>query len=143
MPSGFVRAICQVGTFMICAQAIVHFRPKASYEKYLKMLVSAMILIQLLISVGGIFTSDGEKKLAERAQQFAKSMEESMQNVRENTLFTQESGLDIMGEDPRKSDGTKNHEAESFQKVTVPKIVVEVEPILPVYGEGEEKETFE
>lgn len=61
MQSSFVKAICQVGTFMICAQAIVHFRPKASYEKYLKMLVSAMILIQLLVSFGGIFTVDGEK----------------------------------------------------------------------------------
>lgn len=61
MQLGFVKAICQVGTFMICAQAIVHFRPKASYEKYLKMLVSAMILIQLLIAISGIFTSEGEK----------------------------------------------------------------------------------
>ena len=47
------QAICRVGIFMICAQAIVHFRPKEAYEKYLKLLVSAMVLVQLFLPLGG------------------------------------------------------------------------------------------
>ncbi len=83
MQSEFVAVICQMGIFMICAQAIVHFRPKASYEKYLKMLVSAMMLIQMFLVVGGIFSENGKRELAERAQWFADSLEE-------NTFFSEE-----------------------------------------------------
>ena len=46
MQSEFFKAICQMGIFMICAQSIVHFRPNASYEKYLKLLVGVLLLIQ-------------------------------------------------------------------------------------------------
>lgn len=138
MQSGFVKAICQVGTFMICAQAIVHFRPKASYEKYLKMLVSAMILIQLLISVGEIFTTEGEKELAERAEWFANSLEESMQNASLNFLPEEDLTLDIMGEDPRQNGEPGGEEEKPLSETTVQKVVVEVEPILPI-GESYEK----
>ena len=39
MRNPLFQAICRVGMFMICAQAIVHFRPNEAYEKYLKLLV--------------------------------------------------------------------------------------------------------
>lgn len=42
------HVIGQVGIFLICAQTLVHFRPRESYEKYLKFLLSVMLLIQLL-----------------------------------------------------------------------------------------------
>lgn len=42
------HVIGQVGIFLICAQTLVHFRPRESYEKYLKLLLSVMLLIQLL-----------------------------------------------------------------------------------------------
>ena len=42
------RVIGQAGIFLICAQTVVHFRPKESYDKYLKLLLSVMLLLQLL-----------------------------------------------------------------------------------------------
>ena len=42
------HVIGQVGIFLICAQTLIHFRPRESYEKYLKLLLSVMLLIQLL-----------------------------------------------------------------------------------------------
>ena len=33
------RVIGQAGIFLICAQTVVHFRPKESYDKYLKLLL--------------------------------------------------------------------------------------------------------
>lgn len=45
----FLEVIRNAGIFIICAQAIMHFRPKASYEKYLKVLVSIIVLIILLV----------------------------------------------------------------------------------------------
>ena len=44
----FLQTITQIGSFMICAQLMIHFRPDGSYEKYLKFLVSMMVLAQLL-----------------------------------------------------------------------------------------------
>lgn len=45
----FLDTIRNVGIFIICAQAIIHFRPKASYEKYLKVLVSIIVLVMLIV----------------------------------------------------------------------------------------------
>ena len=42
------RVIGQAGIFLICAQTVVHFRPKEAYDKYLKLLLSVMLLLQLL-----------------------------------------------------------------------------------------------
>lgn len=90
MQSGFVGTVCRMGVFLICAQAVVHFRPKAVYEKYLKMLVSAMVLIQLLSGIGGLFSKSGQGEFSESAKWFA-----------ENSLFPVPEGgydMDMKGE---------------------------------------------
>lgn len=93
MQSEIVAVICRMGIFMVCAQAIVHFRPKASYEKYLKMLVSAMMLMQMFLLVGGIFSPNGKSELEQRLQWFTHSLEE-------NQFFTNTDWeFDIVGED--------------------------------------------
>ncbi len=121
--SGIVKAICQIGVFMICAQAFVHFRPKASYEKYLKMLVSAMVLVQLFLSVKGIFSPEGEKLFTERTKWFAEGLEEQMQQAAEDTFFS-EKALEFPGMEAQQ--GMKNAE-ETME--TLPKITVEILPI--------------
>ncbi len=40
--------------FLICAQMLIHFRPSGSYVKYLRLLVSIMILVQLLEPFGSL-----------------------------------------------------------------------------------------
>jgi hypothetical protein len=40
---------------MICAQAVINFRPDASYEKYLKLLMGVMVLILILKPVMSLF----------------------------------------------------------------------------------------
>lgn len=117
MESGIVKAICQMGIFMICAQAIVHFRPKAAYEKYLKMLVSAMILMQLFLAIGGIFSPEGEKELAERAEWFADSLEESMKQASENAFFSKDAlQFQVTGEDP---EAREEQILEDSDKITI------------------------
>lgn len=126
MQSGLVGMICQIGIFMICAQAIVHFRPKASYEKYLKLLVSAMMLMQVFLFVGGIFSKEGQKGLAQRAEWFADSMEESMQKAAENAFFSQEEhALALMEENSEQSYGQVFSEEQLG-------IRVQIAPITPV-----------
>lgn len=99
MLSGIVKTICRVGVFMICAQAIVHFRPKASYEKYLKMLVSAMILLQLFAFAAGLFGAENEEKMFDRVVQYAQQLENSMQQAAEIDLFAgEETIFQMVGE---------------------------------------------
>ncbi len=72
------QAICRMGIFMICAQAVVHFRPQESYEKYLKLLVSAMVLIQMLLPIGRLlFWGDGGE-LAAKSEDFLEGLEAEM-----------------------------------------------------------------
>lgn len=81
MQSSLFRAICQVGIFMICAQAIVHFRPNSSYEKYFKLLVSVMVLIQIFQPVSSLFATDTEQNLEERIAWFEQQLNESREKA--------------------------------------------------------------
>ena len=81
MNSYLVQTVCRTGIFVICAQVLVHFRPNASYEKYMKMLVSAIILLQLFLPVSSLFTGEGEQSLAERVAQFEEQLELSMERA--------------------------------------------------------------
>lgn len=75
------QTICRVGIFMICAQAIVHFRPQEAYEKYLKLLVSVMILIQLFLPVGSFFLGGGMEETVRRLELFRAELEQEMETA--------------------------------------------------------------
>lgn len=84
MQNTLFQAICRVGIFMICAQAVVHFRPKETYEKYLKLLVSVMVLIQIFLPIGGILLGKGGQDAADRLEQFRRELERDMQEAYEH-----------------------------------------------------------
>ena len=84
MQQTFFRAICQTGIFMICAQAIIHFRPREVYEKYLKFLVSAMVLIQLFLPIGSFIWGKGGEGAAQALEQFRSRLNESMESAEES-----------------------------------------------------------
>lgn len=78
MWEGLLNSIRQMGVFMICAQALIYFKPKGSYEKYLKLLVSAMILVQLLSPVAALLSGKGGQSLEERIVYYTNSFEQGM-----------------------------------------------------------------
>lgn len=82
--NSFFQAICRAGIFMICAQAIIHFRPNESYEKYLKLLMSIMVLIQLFVPIGSFLFGGGSIKTAELMEQFEKELADGMKKVEQN-----------------------------------------------------------
>lgn len=49
--NAFVELIKKIGIFMIAAQAVIHFAPGQKYEKYIKLIVGIMILLQFLTPV--------------------------------------------------------------------------------------------
>lgn len=100
------RVIGQAGIFLICAQTVVHFRPKESYDKYLKLLLSVMLLLQLLQPVltvlGGGEVWNAEEQVAgfteelqtvlTRASEQAGQTEEKVQNTAEALAEKTEAG---------------------------------------------------
>lgn len=88
--NSFFRAICQMGIFMICAQAIIHFRPNGSYEKYLKMLVSTMILVQVFLPVSRLLTSGTQEGVEERIAMMEEEIEKSMEEAQKTAVITDE-----------------------------------------------------
>lgn len=82
MNNSLFQAICRTGIFMICAQAIVQFRPNESYEKYLKLLVSVMILVQIFLPIGRLFTGSGRMEADALSASFRESLEQGMEETR-------------------------------------------------------------
>lgn len=73
--TNWMTTVCRIGVFVICAQTLIHCRPNGSYEKYLKMLLSAMILIQLVLPISRILTGTGEESLEERMKWFQEQLQ--------------------------------------------------------------------
>lgn len=102
MLDAFFQAICKVGVFLICAQAIVHFKPKEDYEKYLKLLVSVMVLIQLSLPVGSLFARGGGQETARQLEEFRESLEEELRLAEEQAAETQRQLEEMTLEEVRK-----------------------------------------
>lgn len=163
MYSPLFQAICRAGIFMICAQAIVQFRPNESYEKYLKLLVSVMILVQIFLPIGRLFTGSGRMEADALSASFRESLEQGMEETRRqakeaDALLQQmtleevrrrleeqaaASGIEEeVGEDSKKVDmksAVKKEDEEAaggaVDEQAGERITVEVEPIAPILGE--------
>lgn len=77
MRNALFRAICKVGIFVICAQAVVHFRPREAYEKYLKLLVGIMVMIQLFLPIAAFFLGGNMEQLAQRLEGFQEELKQN------------------------------------------------------------------
>lgn len=79
--------VCQIAVFMICAQAIAHFRPKEVYEKYLRMLLSVMILIQIFQPFCKLFFGVTGQELSASVEQFQQELDSSMAAAAEQSAL--------------------------------------------------------
>lgn len=75
------QTIKRVGIFVICAQAVLHFKPAARYEKYLKLLVSIMVLAQLLTPIMHVFSMETKENFEERVFIIREEMEQKMEEL--------------------------------------------------------------
>ncbi len=148
MWTSFLEQICRVGIFMICAQAMVHFRPQEMYEKYLKLLVSVMVLIQLFLPIGGLLLGGNGGEGAASLEQFGRDLEQSMQEAQENAAKTdallEKMTLEELRNRVEAERGESVEDAESDHMNSGPKvetdsgfdiepdIEIEIEPVEPV-----------
>lgn len=84
------RWIGQAGIFLICAQTVVHFRPKESYDKYLKLLLSVMLLLQLLQPVLTALGGDGDWNAEEQVAGFTEELQTVLTKASEQAEQSQE-----------------------------------------------------
>ena len=84
------RVVGQAGIFLICAQTIVHFRPKESYEKYLKLLLSVMLLIQLLQPVLTVFDGGADRNAQAQVEKFTEELQSVLTRASEQAKQSQE-----------------------------------------------------
>ena len=80
----------QIAVFMICAQAISQFRPKEAYEKYLRMLLGAMVLIQLFLPFCKLFLGVSGQSLLTEVEKFQYELDISMSEAVKQSLLAEE-----------------------------------------------------
>ncbi len=70
-----LREIGQIAAFLICAQTLLHFRAKDSYEKYIKLVISMMLLLLLARPLFGLAEDKEEMDIVQRIEQYEESMQ--------------------------------------------------------------------
>lgn len=81
MAGDFLEAIGKLTVFVICAQILVYFRPKQVYEKYMRLLMNLLILLQLMLPIGNILRGGSELDLRARYESFQSRLEEYMEGT--------------------------------------------------------------
>ncbi|MEE0152752.1 MAG: stage III sporulation protein AF [Acetatifactor sp.] len=131
------RVVGQAGIFLICAQTIVHFRPKETYEKYLKLLLSVMLLTQLLQPALTAFSGGEEQNVQAQVEEFTEEMQSVLNRASERAKQSQEdigntaaAVVQEAGEAPegkpteQKKTGTENAEDDGIH-VEIPQVRLE------------------
>ena len=131
MGNSLFQSICRIGIFMICAQAVVHFRPKEAYEKYLKLLVSVMILIQLFLPIGSLFLGGGRQDAARQLEAFGRELEQEMQKAQESAFQT-DGLLEQMTLEEVRRRIEQQTQQEELPREAPGEIRTDVEPVEPV-----------
>lgn len=116
------HVIGQVGIFLICAQTLVHFRPRESYEKYLKLLLSVMLLIQLLqpllTVLGGDKIAGTDVQVTEFAEEIRTVLEQAAMQA-EQTEDEIQAAADTAAEVTEETEETEPPDTSDPEKIRV------------------------
>ena len=75
MGSGLMDLLKRVTVFMLAGQVILHFLPSGGYEKYVKMVISIMILSQIAVPVLSLGGFDGKRVFDQAMAEYEAEME--------------------------------------------------------------------
>ncbi len=71
----------QTGIFIVCAQMILHFKAAECYEKYIRLLISIMVLAQVIVAVSAVFGKGGGIVFDGRLEYYQRLLAESMEEA--------------------------------------------------------------
>ncbi len=138
MENALIKGICQIGIFMICAQTFVHFCPKGAYEKYLKMLVSIMVLIQIISPIGKVLGGNPQGIAnIQKGDWLEEILMQSMDDMLREKKIELGEGETI--EEMEKIGGMEGRDgiepSETFTKEGTPeqKVGIYIEPVAPIH----------
>ena len=138
-----VELIKRIGIFMIAGQAVLHFAPGQKYEKYIKLIIGTLILLQFVTPLDGILSGAGEdwsgrlmemdtlfeeNDLTEKmgnAPAAADAMVESLENEIKSRLNREisEEGYTVANVQvhmkPFEEDGNRQYELEKVDKIEI------------------------
>lgn len=78
--SSFLKEIGQVAIFLICAQTLLHFRANDSYEKYIKLLLSMMLMLLLAEPFLNLLSMENGMGFMNKIQGYEQKLETIMGN---------------------------------------------------------------
>ena len=116
------ETIRRVGIFMICAQMIVHLKPNDSYEKYLKFLMSIMVMVQIIFPIMQLLGSEWDgTQFSDRVRDYGKAMQGEKSSadladaadeiVEKYTMREIDSRLEQQAQEDGTENGTENGDA--------------------------------
>ena len=71
----------QTGIFIVCAQMLLHFKAAECYEKYIRLLISIMVLAQVIVAVSAVFGKEGGLFFDGRGDFYRGRLAESMEEA--------------------------------------------------------------
>lgn len=78
--------IKQIGIFILLGQTLLHFCPNEKYEKYIKVLLGFMIIVQFLSPVLSLGSGNIQKEYENNLHSFTEKLEDSLAAVNEKWL---------------------------------------------------------
>lgn len=89
----FFQTVKQIGIFMICSQAILHFKPSEKYEKYLRLLISVMVLAQILVPIVQFFSGESSDFFYGKIESIRSEISQEMEQLEIENTINEESVL--------------------------------------------------
>ena len=75
MVDDFLEFIKRMGIFLICAESILYFSPGSSYQKYIRVLIGFMLLMQFMIPVKAILSGQDKAAIENQVNEFRWQLE--------------------------------------------------------------------
>ncbi len=125
MFSVFLELVKRVGIFVIIGQTVLHFGISKEYEKYMKLVVSLMVVAQVIFAFGSYGKKDGTNSFMVSSEEYYERWEENMKELEKEFENRQELLNQNLEQRFQKKDGKETEEQGiSINEIRIEKIVI-------------------
>lgn len=141
MGAQFLDLLKKVTIFMLAGQIIVQFLPSGDYEKYVKMMISIMVLSQIALPILSLGKFDAQQNFQTVLRQYEEEMERISRQVEEAGLQSGDYQEEALSMTARSS--LEEVSAQYGVTVTAVSRTEDGRPLLQVSGDGEQRVQIE
>lgn len=140
-----LKEIGQLASFLICARMLLYFRAKESYEKYIRLIISMMLLLLLVHSFLRTVVGNDNGNVVLQIKQYETEMDQLLSEVqpKEQDLelilqsLAERAVMENQAEESTEADGGGVHGKEMSEGAGVNRISIEQIEIGGAYGDAE------